>query len=431
MIRNHRRIPYQGWILGCLISFTTVLVVLTARPMAAQPYVPLFEEVWQTINDHFYDPNFNGVDWQALQTIYQPRVAQAQSREAAAATINQMLSELKTSHTRLYTPDEPAYYQVLGIFAPRSAELQEQLKRFLPQGKIEYTDIGIFTKASDGKVVVSAILEGSPAAGKLQVGDQLLGVDGQPFHPIRSFAGKADQPVTVTVQASPALDPQQIQVTPKQFDATTMFLDAEAASVAVVEQDSRKIGYIHLWSVAAAQYQQLLEQELLEGQLKDTDAFVLDIRDGWGGTPATVLNLYTGRGPSITSIARDGNRYTSNSAWNKPVVMLVNQGSRSAKEILAYGFQRYHIGPVVGSKTAGAVVAGRPFLLQDGSLLYVAHANVLVDGDVRLEGVGVTPDVIVPEADAYAQGEDLQKAEAIDAALKLAKRADNFTTKQK
>jgi carboxyl-terminal processing protease len=95
--------------------------------------------------------------------------------------INQMLSELKTSHTYFYTPNQPAYYQVLGIFAPRSPDFRQQLKKFFPTGKIEYSGIGIFTKDINGKTFVSGVLDGSPAdkAG-LQVGDQLLSVEDAP-----------------------------------------------------------------------------------------------------------------------------------------------------------------------------------------------------------------------------------------------------------
>ena len=97
--------------------------------------------------------------------------------------------------------------------------------------------------------------------------------------------------------------------------------------------------------------------------------------------------------------------------------MLVNEGSRSAKEILAYGFQQYDIGPVVGTTTAGAVTAGRAFLMPDKSLLYVAVADVYLDETVRLEGVGVTPDVVVPAPLPYTQGADPQKERAIAVAL--------------
>jgi len=102
----------------------------------------------------------------------------------------------------------------------------------------------------------------------------------------------------------------------------------------------------------------------------------------------------------------------------KPVVILINGGTRSGKEILAYGFKTYGLGEVVGTRTAGAVLAGRAFLLSDDSLLLLAVADVLVDGQ-RLEGLGVTPTVDVPFALEYAQGRDPQ----LDRAVALLSRA--------
>ncbi|MBD2101220.1 S41 family peptidase [Leptolyngbya sp. FACHB-261] len=391
---------------------------------ASEPDLKVFEQVWQTVNDSFYDPNLKGVDWRAIRRKYEPQVRQARSKPATAAVINQMLAELKTSHTYFYTSDQPAYYQILGIFRPRSSELQQQLKPFFPNDKLEYSGIGIFTRDIDGKTFVSGVWEGSPAAeAGLRLGDQILNAEGRPFEPIQSFAGKAGQKVKLLIQRSPDLNSQrEIAVTPKLLDATTMFLDAQKASTQVIERAGKKLGYVHIWSYASDQYQQQLEEDLFYGDLKDADALILDLREGWGGAPLSVLNIYTARGPSVTNIPRDRKRYTNRTQWNKPVVMLVNEGSRSAKEVLAYSFQQYKIGPVVGSKTAGAVVAGRPFLMSDGSVLYVAVADVYVDDDQRLEGVGVTPDVEVPLPLAYAQGADPQKERAIQVALETLQR---------
>lgn len=408
---------------GVAIGICAVLLITLVQPhLEAQPpastFEQTFEQVWETIDEKFYDPNFNGVDWPAMRDRYRPAVVQAQSREQAAEVINQMLAELNTSHTRFYTADEPAYYQLLGVFLPRSTELQEQLAEFLPEGKSVYRGIGIFTQQSNGKTFIKALLNDGPAdeAGLL-MGDEIIRVDGQPFHPIRSFEGT--EPVTVTIRRSPDSNPEEITVTPKPFDATTMFLEAQRASAEVIDQDGKKVGYVHIWSYAGDQYHEQLERELLYGDLKDADALVVDLREGWGGANTHYLNVYNQRSLSLTSIPRDGRRYTSRSSWTKPVVLLVNEGSRSGKEILAYGFQQLQIGPVVGSKTAGAVVAGSPFLMQDGSLLYVAVTDVFLDDNFRLEGLGITPDVEVPLPLEYAQGVDPQKDQAATVAAAL------------
>lgn len=414
---------FKNLVIATVVSISSLLLIWLTSPLLpslAKPQTQVFEQVWQTVNANFYDPKFNQVDWKAVRTKYQIPAAQAQNSEEFAAVINQMLSELRASHTHFYTQNEPAYYQLLGIFQPRSEELQQQLKKFLPTG-IEYSGIGIFTKDINGNTFISAILDGSPAikAG-LKVGDQILSADNRPFHPIQSFLATGKK-VKLSIQRTADSNSKEIAVTPKMLDATTMFLDAQASSVQVIERQGKKIGYIHIWSYAGDRYQQQLEDELLYGRLKNADALVLDLREGWGGASPNYLNIYTATGPSVTNIGRDRQQDRTNYQWKKPVVMVVNERSRSGKEILAYGFQKYKIGSVVGSKTAGAVLAGRPFVMQDGSALYLAVADVLIDDNQRLEGKGIIPDINVPFSLEYAQGIDPQKERAVEVARSAVK----------
>ncbi|MHC4559350.1 MAG: hypothetical protein ACYS80_18820, partial [Planctomycetota bacterium] len=62
-----------------------------------------FDKVWGIINDEFWDPNFNGVDWEDARKRYRPKALAAKDHESFAEIVNQMLAELKTSHTRYYT----------------------------------------------------------------------------------------------------------------------------------------------------------------------------------------------------------------------------------------------------------------------------------------------------------------------------------------
>lgn len=406
-----------------LFSISILLLSWLISPVIPQMLATqskTFNAVLEIVSNNFYDPKFNGVDWKAMQSKYAPQISKTQTTEEAALIINQMLGELNTSHTRFYIQSEPEYYQILGIFAPMNEELQKQLKSIFPSGKIEYSDIGIYTKKLNNKTFINTILDGSPAAkAGLKIGDEIMSADDKAFHPIQSFAGKAGQKVTLKIQRQPNPKRQQeITVTPKMFDTVTMFLDAQIASTQIIEREGKKIGYVHIWSYAGDKYQQQLEDDLIYGRLKEADALVLDLRDGWGGAPMRALNIFLADpGFSLTNINRNGRRITYYSHWKKPVVMLVNEGSRSAKEVLAYGFQKAKIGSLVGTKTAGAVVAGRPFLLADGTLLYVAVADVYVDENQRLEGNGVKPDIVVPFPIEYAQGNDPQKERAIIEAL--------------
>ena len=79
-------------------------------------------------------------------------------------------------------------------------------------------------------------------------------------------------------------------------------------------------------------------------------------------------------------------------------------------------------GELVGERTAGFVVGGRPFLLSDGSLLYLAVMDVEVNGQ-RLEGVGVAPDVEVPDQLDLAAGADPQLERAVDLAVEQCRAA--------
>jgi carboxyl-terminal processing protease len=83
----------------------------------------------------------------------------------------------------------------------------------------------------------------------------------------------------------------------------------------------------------------------------------------------------------------------------------------AGKEVVTYGLKRHGV-RVVGTRTAGALLAGRGFLLRDGSLLVLAVSDVRVEGE-RLEGRGVMPDVVVPFRLPYAAGHDPQLEAAL------------------
>ena len=370
----------------------------------------VFDEVWRNVRDYFYDPTLRHLDWAAVRERYRPLVAAAADEERSAV-INRMLDELAASHTRYYTPADPAYYQLLDIFA---GPLRRELRRVFPDGQVMYPSIGIFTQRIADKTFISGVLDGLPAAkAGLRVGDELLAADGTPYHPIRSLTAKVNQEVTLQVQRSRGEPPHDVVVVPQQTKPNEAFLKAMQESARVIHTRGAAIGYIHVWSYAGQQYQRLLEHEIFSGTLKEAEALVLDLRDGWGGAQAQYLDLFNTQGPTVTVVDRHGGVSVTNGKWRKPVVMLVNGGTRSGKEILAYGFKKYGLGEVIGTRTAGAVLAARAFLLSDGSLLLLAVNDVFVDGQ-RLEGAGVTPTLEVPFPVEYAQGKDPQLERALE-----------------
>ena len=362
-----------------------------AKSPAMSDGISIFEDVWQTVRDRFYDPHFNGLDWSAVSERYRAAAAQAISDERLAVVINNMLSELHASHTRYYSSDEPEYYQLAGIFA--GALRRRGLDRAFPGGRISYPGIGILSRPStSGGSMITGVIEGTPAEkADLLAGDEIVSADGAPFEPVRSFQDKVGRQVALTLRRAGTV--LQASVTPVDIEPNRMFLDGMRASARLLQANGRWIGYVHVWSYAGYAYQEALERLLSEGILSDADALIWDLRDGWGGAVPEYLDLFNARAPTMRVTDRSGAHAFENVKWRKPVAMLVNGGTRSGKEVLAYGFKKYQIGEVIGTQTEGAVLAATAFLIGRG-LLLLAVEDVQVDG-VRLEGVGVTPTIVV------------------------------------
>jgi carboxyl-terminal processing protease len=326
-----------------------------------------------------------------------------------------MLSELGASHTALYTREDPAYYQLADIFSGRLR--REGLHRVFPSGEVTYPGIGIFTRLDGQKrTFIAGVIEGTSAArAGLLIGDEILAADGMPFRPTGSFQGKVGAPVTLTVRRIADGPPFELSVVPEEIRPNQMFLQGLEASARIIEgARGARIGYVHVWSYAGAAYQRALERLIAEGPLKEADALIWDLRDGWGGAEPHYLDLFNPRAPSMQLTNRDRAGSTLNVKWRKPVAMLINGGTRSGKEILAYGFKKYGLGEVIGTPTAKAVLASTAFLMSDGSLLLLAVSDVRVDGE-RLEGTGVTPTIDVPFDSIYAGGTDPQLDRAVEA----------------
>jgi len=400
----------KAGLLSLLVLFALLPTgALRAESTAASPAV--FDEVWRTVRDRFYDRHLHGLDWDAVGDRYRPLAAAAPDEQARAAVINDMLAELHASHTGFYTRDQTAYYDLADIFAN---SLRRQLGSFFPSGEVAYTGIGVFTRQIDGKTFVSGVLDGLPAAkAGVRLGDEILAADGAAFGAVASFDGKAGQDVTLTLRRARNGAPLQVTVVPRRIEPNAAFLEAMAASIRTITRGGARIGYVHVWSYARESYQDLLAREISTGRLKDADALIWDLRDGWGGASPDYLDIFDPRGPTMTMTNRDGESAVDNARWRKPAGLLINGGTRSGKEVLAYGFKKYGYGPVIGTRSEGALLAARAFLMGDGSLLLLPVADVAVDGE-RLEGRGVDPTIEVPFDLPYADGADPQLDRAVE-----------------
>ncbi len=387
-------------------------LVAEARAYERKPEAStaVYEEVWRLARDKFYDPKLKGLDWEAMGNKHRAAYAAADTDAERSAAINALLAELGASHTRHYTKDETAYYELVDIF---SYPLRRDIPKHFAGEKVRYAGIGMFTKVIDGKTFVSGVFPDQPAArAGLLAGDEIVAADGAPFAPVGSFRGKAGEKVTLKVRREANGELMSVTVAPQWIEPGDTFEAALRDSARIIEVDGKRIGYIRVWSYAGSEYQQELEEVLSEGKLKDADALVWDLRDGWGGAHPRYLSVFNTYGPTLALTGRSGSTNLVGYRWGKPVAMLVNGGTRSGKEVLAYGFKKNGFGKVIGERTAGALLAGTAFLLSDGSLLIMAVEDAAVDGE-RIEGKGVAPSIEVPFDFRYAAGKDPQLDKAI------------------
>lgn len=370
----------------------------------------VFDEAARLVRRHFYDRTLRGKDWDAVSAPHCQQYLNARTPAERSAAINALLAELGASHMLHATADEPAYYQLADIF---SYGLRHDIPRHFPSG-ISYPGIGVFTKEIGGRTFVTGVLAGlaGEKAGLL-MGDEILTVDGAPFEPVASFRGKVGTSATMSIRRERDGPVSVLTVRPEQIEPGKAFRNAMRDSARLIETDGKRLGYIRVWSYAGRDYQRILVEELSTGKLKDADALIWDLRDGWGGADPQYLDLFNTRAPDMTFTDRDGETEFASFKWRKPVALLVNGGTRSGKEVLTFGVKTYGLGQVIGTTTAGALLAGRGFLLSDGSFLMVAVSDVAVDGE-RLEGKGVAPTITVAFEIPYAAGRDPQLDKAVE-----------------
>ncbi len=379
------------------------------KERAGSGFQMLFDEVCRHLEEGFIFPDRARALLREKGSLFREKAGKAENLEGFAAVANEFLEMLHTSHTVFLPRGSQEFYQYVSVFGNLPP-----IRALFPRGGARYPSIGVYTRLIEGKRFVVWLLDGGPAAkAGARRGDEIIDADGKPFHPIRSFSGKAGKPVSLCVRRHREGKPLALRVVPVSVQPHQEFLDAETASVRVFRLLGRKIGYIHIWSYAGEDFHQAFLDEISGGKLAEADSLILDLRDGLGGANPSYLNVFNRNVPVIEFADKSGKAVRFDTQWRKPVVLLVNGGSRSGKEVFAFGFKKFRLGTIIGERTSGAVLGGRIIPLSDGSLFFMAATGGTVDG-VDLEGVGVQPDIEVPMPIQYLDGKDIQLVKAIE-----------------
>jgi carboxyl-terminal processing protease len=400
-----------------------------------QDWRALFDAVVETTAKSFWDKDqLAKVGWDKRAADLRQGVVEAPSLKEAARRINALLGELKTSHTALLTPDDVDYYVLMAVFGGASMPQKEFDARFWGAG-VTFAGIGHFSVRIDGRDFVDAVLE--------------VSVDGAPYHPIRSFQGKVGHEAVVAIRRVNGGPAETLRIKVMSIAPLHAFREATRASARLIERDGRRIGYVHVWASVGEESTSALSDAISGlginapphrnrdkteggGQAVRVDGLIIDMRGkigGNGSTAARYLEVLDPRGPLFGSRNKaNASRFVTTIRGRTAV--LIDHHTRSTAELFVHAYKRERQGPLVGTRTAGAVSAASAFAMPGGNLLYLAVSGLEVDGEV-LEGPGVAPDVEVARPIPFAGGADPVLDAGVEALVAKAKAREAVETDRK
>jgi carboxyl-terminal processing protease len=350
----------------------------------------VMDQAWQIVFRDYLDINgkYTSDRWRTLRKDVLAK-SYTSPKEAYEA-IRGMLSTLDDPYTRFLDPREFKEMQI-----DTSGEL---------------SGVGIqlsLDKETKNLVVVSPI-EGSPASrAGVMPKDVITSIDGKSTKGmstedavklIRGQAGTA-----VILNLSRKGQPIEVKLVRERIELHAVEHQLNTAP------DGMKVGYIRLkqFNATAAKDMRKAVQDL-EG--KGAQGYVLDLRSNPGGllmASVEIARQWLNEGTIVSTKTRDGitdvKRATGRALTNKPLVILVNEGSASASEILSGALQDNNRAVLVGQKTFGKGLVQSVRGLSDGSGMTVTIAKYLTPRGRDIHKHGIDPDVSVKMGEAEAQ----------------------------
>ncbi|PIR52866.1 peptidase S41 [Candidatus Peregrinibacteria bacterium CG10_big_fil_rev_8_21_14_0_10_49_10] len=358
----------------------------------------------QTLGSLEGDLDFALLDgiWRLLERHYiKPQDLKVQPLLFGAAT--GMVNAVGDRYTTFMTPQ-------------KNSDFQQSL-----QGKLE--GIGAELTMKDSMIVVVAPLKGSPAlrAG-LEPEDTIVAVDGVDISDedlaqvVQRIRGKRGTTVVLTVVREEESEPLEISIV---RDVITV----PSVESKIIKTGSGSVGYISInqFGEATARELESSQRGFLEEDLK---GIILDVRFNGGGyleRAVEMVSLFLQQG-KVVSVARRGgepeHHYVNGRPLNTttPMVVLINEGSASAAEILAGALKDSGRATIVGKTSYGKGTVQEVFELPGGSSVRITIARWLTPNGTDLSMHGIDPDIEVERSK-----EDMQQDRdpQLDAAVKL------------
>ena len=369
----------------------------------------VFDDVWETIQERYYDPKFHGIDWQAKRTTFRPVAARAGNSQEFYDVLRQMIASLRDAHTRVYSPDEKFDW-----WSPR------------------FVTVGLTVREVEGAPTVIQV-DPNSAASKTDIrqGDVIVSVDDVPVKDfvaqrMRNFGlvdeGNIRHRVIANLFEGPAGTNVRVRwVTSKGKQKSTVLQRYwSQRNLGFNNQRKGKIAILRL--DAFTQSVAIDFSKNLPSVVDGADGIILDLRGNGGGDAeamADVASLFLDEGTNLGRFAdRSGAAFELQTfpkrVWRSsaaapiklPLVVLTSENTSSAAEILAEALQAKGRAQVIGGGTCGCVLAIRNrHALPDGGVLDVSEFDYKTASGVRLEGAGVKPDrlVTVTRSDVYSR----------------------------
>lgn len=303
----------------------------------------------------------------------------------------------------------------------------EEYKLLEEQTQGVYYGIGAYVSrdVETGFCAISGVIKNSPAeeAGLME-GDIIYKVNGEDMtgleldEVVSNIRGEEGSEVTLTL----VRDGKNMEVTLTRARVNTPTVDSEML------QDG--IGYLQITEfddVTTEQFNENMAQLKAEGM----KGLIIDLRGNPGGNVTTVCAIaeqLLPEGLIFYMKDKDGNKteYKCEGAdFDLPLVVLVNEYSASAAEILSGAVKDAGIGKLVGKKTFGKGIVQNVIPLEDGSAIKLTIANYYTRGGNDIHLRGVEPDVEVDlDTDAYLDdGTDTQLDKALEVLMEEMNRA--------
>lgn len=340
--------------------------------------------------------------WQTWDLVHQEYVDQPVNNDTLMrGAIRGMLESLGDPHTSYLDPEE---YQTL------TSQLQ---------GEESYEGIGAWVDTTSDFLTIISPIPGSPAEKVgLRTGDKIIAIDGKDMTGIdgelvrKQVLGPAGSQVTLTIQRA-GHEPFDVKIT--------------RAKITVPSVDARmldnNIAYVRLL-IFADNTKDELEKSLKELLAQNPRGLILDLRGNGGGYLESAIDVaseFIDKGVIVSEQYGDGTKRSFEArkgglATDIPMVVLINQGSASASEIVAGAIQDLGRGKLVGVKSfgKGSVQIPTPLKNNEGAVR-ITVARWLTPNGRTIHGVGLTPDVEVQITEQdFAQNRDPQLDKAVE-----------------